>query len=178
MKSTLPLLCAALAGTALFAQPSFAGPGSSHAREPSAARTREVYFTFDSAVMPRNEPDLASIATWAEAHPDGLIVLDGSTDSVGPADYNVRLAARRAEAVRARLIALGVDADRIVLAIYGEAAPRRGSNAADRRVTAWTTNDPIHRIVDRTLAYGTAVLWAKPVSYAELHPSRETVASR
>ena len=175
MKSTISIVCAALAGTAAFAQQSLAERG---ARASSASQVREVFFAFDSAALPACGPELAPLATWAETHPDGSIVLDGITDSVGAAHYNVGLAIRRAEAVRSKLVEMGVDPDRIVLAIYGEDAPRRAIRALDRRVTAWTTGDPLHAIVDRTLVHGTAVLWRKPVSYAELHPSVLEVARR
>lgn len=175
MKTTAPFLCAALVGTSLFAQQSLA---ERRPYEPVAGQVREVFFAFDSAALPAGAPELAPLAAWAEQHPTGTIVLDGSTDSIGAATYNVGLAIRRAEAVRSRLIAMGVDADRIVLAIYGEDAPRRGAHALDRRVTAWTTSAPLHAIVDRTLVDGVAVLWRKPVSYAELHPSASEVASR
>lgn len=175
MKSTAPFLCAALVGTSLFAQQSVA---ERHSQEPAARQAREVFFAFDSAALPAGVSELAPLATWAEQHPTGTIVLDGSTDSIGAATYNVGLAIRRTEAVRSRLVAMGIDADRIVLAIYGEHAPRRATHALDRRVTAWTTSNPLHAIVDRTLVDGVAVLWRKPVSYAELHPSASEVASR
>ena len=84
----------------------------------------------------------------------------------------VRLSVRRAESVRSELVAMGVDADRIVLAIYGEDALKRTTHALDRRVTVWTTQDPLHAIVDHSLVRGTAVLWGEPVTYAELHPAR------
>ena len=112
-----------------------------------------------------------ALLKWAEEHPSGSIVLDGNADSIGAATYNVRLSARRAESVRDRLIQLGVDEDRIVVAIYGEDGLRRTENALDRRVTIWTTHDPIYAIVDSTLVRGKAVLWSRPVTYAELHPN-------
>jgi hypothetical protein len=80
--------------------------------------------------------------------------------------------------VRGKLIEMGIDADRIVLAIYGEGAPRRETHALDRRVTAWATDAPLTTIVDLSLLQGTAVLWSNPVSYAELHPMPSEVASR
>jgi outer membrane protein OmpA-like peptidoglycan-associated protein len=176
MKSTIPFVCAALVGTSLITQPSNAERGA--IRDPHTTQARHVYFGFDSSALPAELPDLAPLATWAEEHPGGTIVLDGVTDSIGAADYNVGLAIRRAEAVRGKLVELGVDADRIVLAIYGEAAPRRETAALDRRVTAWTTDAPLAAIVDLSLLQGTAVLWSKPVSYAELHPMPPEVASR
>jgi hypothetical protein len=80
--------------------------------------------------------------------------------------------------VRDKLIAMGVDEDRLVIAIYGESGLRRTTHDLDRRVTLWTTHDPLHAIVDHTLVRGKAVLWSEPVTYAELHPAADQVATR
>lgn len=178
MKLTIPFLCAALTGTTAAAQqsPSQSGAARPEARAPGPIG--EVFFAFDSAVVPPVTPQLASIVEWARRHPIGRVVLDGNADSTGPATYNVRLSARRAEAVRARLIAMGLDDDRVVLAIYGEDGPRRATHALDRRVTVWTTQEPLAAIVDSSLVRGTAVLWSRPVTYAALHPATAAVAAR
>ena len=55
---------------------------------------------------------------------------------------------------------------------------RRTTNELDRRVTIWTTHNPLHAIIDSTLVRGVAVLWNKPVTYAELHPTAIEVATR
>jgi outer membrane protein OmpA-like peptidoglycan-associated protein len=174
MKFTIPFVCAALTGTSAFAQESLSQPVTESERSEHLAShpVNEVFFSFDSARLPSPMADLTPIVAWAEQHPTGTIVLDGSADSIGPAPYNVRLSARRAESVRSKLVAMGVDADRIVLALYGEDSLRRTSNALDRRVTIWTTQDPLHAIVDHSLVRATAVLWGEPVTYAELYPTR------
>jgi len=174
MKLTIPFLCAALTGTSALAQQSL-----SHADSPRASSpVSEVFFGFDSARVHVAEGQLSPLLQWAQQHPSGRIVLDGCTDATGPDAYNVRLAARRAEAVRDKLIAMGVDGDRIVLAVYGEDGLHRATNALDRRVTIWTTYEPLHAIIDTTLVRGKAVLWSEPVTYAELHPVRSQVATR
>jgi outer membrane protein OmpA-like peptidoglycan-associated protein len=177
MKYTIPFVCAALTGTSLFAQQSLSQPIAER-EDDDTNPVSEVFFAFNSAQLPSETPDLSPIVAWAHAHRTGSIVLDGSADSAGPATYNVRLSARRAESVRDRLVALGVPSSRIVLSVYGENALRRSDNALDRRVTIWTTEDPLHAIVDQALVRGTAVLWERPVAYAELYPSRDAVATR
>jgi outer membrane protein OmpA-like peptidoglycan-associated protein len=176
MRSTIPFVFVALVGTSASAQRSFSQPIAPE--QIASSPVGEVFFAFDSAEPPGDLPELAPIVAWAEAHPSGRIVLDGNACSRGPAPYNVRLSARRAEAVRDQLVALGVEDARIVLAVYGEDGQRRATRALDRRVTIWTTQDPLHAIVDHTLERGTAVLWSRPVSYAELHPSETEVATR
>jgi outer membrane protein OmpA-like peptidoglycan-associated protein len=178
MKLTLPFLCAALVGTSAFAQQGLSQPIPEGSEDLAVNPVGEVFFGFDSAAVPDAALQLTSIVQWAQHHPRGSIVLDGSTDSSGPDAYNVRLAARRAEAVRDKLIGMGVRGDRIVMAIYGEDALRRTTDALNRRVTVWTTYEPLHAIVDSSLVRGKAVLWTRPVTYAELHPAPEAVATR
>lgn len=178
MKLTIPVICVALTGTSAFAQQSPSQPSAQRSEEDTGSPVGEVFFGFDSAAVADPALKLSPIVDWAQQHRRGSIVLDGSTDSIGPATYNVRLAARRAEAVREKLIGMGVPGDRIVLAIYGENALRRTTNALDRRVTVWTTQEPLHEIVDSSLVRGIAVLWSRPVTYAELHPAADAVATR
>jgi hypothetical protein len=178
MKYTIPFICAALTGTSVFAQESLSEPITERSEHLVDYPVGEVFFDFDSSRVP-GTVDLGAILSWSREHPQGKIVLDGNTDPVGPATYNIRLAARRAEAVRDKLLAMGVDGDRVVIAIYGEYGLRRTTHALDRRVTIWTTHSPLHAIVDTSLVRGKAVLWSKPVTYAELHPqASDAVATR
>lgn len=169
MKYTLPLVFAALTGTAAFAQEGRSEPIAEPSEQSESNPVGEVLFGFNSA-EPSSMTDLNPIVQWAMEHPTGSIVLDGSADSSGPADYNIRLSARRAESVRDQLVSMGVHQNRIVVAIYGEDALRRSDPALDRRVTVWTTHDPLYAIVDQTLVRGNAVLWSRPVTYAEINP--------
>jgi outer membrane protein OmpA-like peptidoglycan-associated protein len=178
MKLSIPVICAALTGTSAIAHQSVSHADSARADERASSPVSEVFFAFDSARLHVAEGQLSPIVQWAQQHPSGRIVLDGSTDVIGPYAYNVRLSARRAEAVRDRLVAMGVDNDRIVLAIYGEDGLHRANLALDRRVTIWTTYEPLYAIVDTSLVRGKAVLWTQPVSLAELHPARSQVATR
>jgi outer membrane protein OmpA-like peptidoglycan-associated protein len=77
---------------------------------------------------------LDAAITWAHDHPDGLIVLDGHADPTGPRLFNVRLSLRRAKAVRAHLVAGGIDPVQIVIAAFGDDGPRH-----DRSVVIWGT---------------------------------------
>jgi hypothetical protein len=140
----------------------------------------EVKFRFDSSSLPANTAQLiAGAVRFAVAHPGHRIVLDAHCDPIGASPYNVGLAVRRAESVRARLVARGVPADQIVLAIYGEDGARRASYADDRRVTVWPTRRPLAQVIDHTLAgKGTAVTWNKPLTTAQLEAAPQPVASR
>jgi len=139
----------------------------------------ELRFPLDSAALRPEAPAmLDKVAAFASANPDAKLVLDAHTDASGPAAYNVKLAIRRAEAVRAKLKARGVDDDQIVLAIYGEDGRHRMHDADDRRVTIWSTREPLASVIDRTFAgRGTAVTWQRPLTVAQIE-ERVPVASR
>jgi hypothetical protein len=73
---------------------------------------------------------------------------------------------------------MGVPDDRIVLAIYGEDGDRRGRHADDRRVTIWSTPEPLAAVIDRTFAEnGNAVTWQQPQTVAQIEGTTE-VATR
>jgi len=149
-------------------------------RPAAAPPLGEVLFTFDSSELSSDATArLDRVVSYANAHPDARIVLDAHCDPIGTQAYNVGLAIRRAEAVRGTLTARGVDADQIVLAIYGEAGARRTSYAADRRVTAWPTRAPLARVIRSTFAGdGTAVTWERPRTLAEIASNPVPVALR
>jgi OOP family OmpA-OmpF porin len=74
-----------------------------------------VPFAFDHADLDASaEAALAMIVKELRDNPHLTIDLEGSTDPVGPRDYNVRLSQRRVEAVRRWLVDKGVDRRRIV----------------------------------------------------------------
>jgi outer membrane protein OmpA-like peptidoglycan-associated protein len=139
----------------------------------------ELHFPFDSAALMADAPSmLDKVVAYASANPSAKIVLDAHTDPVGASDYNTGLAIRRAESVRERLAALGVANDRIVFAIYGEDGDRRPSHASDRRVTIWSTPEPLATVIDRTFAErGNAVTWQQPQTVAQIEGTTE-VATR
>jgi outer membrane protein OmpA-like peptidoglycan-associated protein len=139
----------------------------------------ELHFQFDSAALMDGAPStLDNIVSFASANPAAKIVLDAHTDPVGASDYNVKLAIRRAESVRERLTELGVANDRIVFAIYGEDGERRTRHADDRRVTIWSTPEPLAKVIDQTFAAsGNAVTWHQPQTVAQIEGTTE-VATR
>jgi outer membrane protein OmpA-like peptidoglycan-associated protein len=91
----------------------------------------DILFEVDSATL-----DLASRRSLDEAadaligQPKTAIISQGHTDATGSENHNLELATRRAEAVRAHLIARGVDPGRIIAVGYGEGYPL-ASNAIE-----------------------------------------------
>lgn len=83
-----------------------------------------VFFDFDSsALTPEAQGILQSAADAAKKGNLTRIVLTGHADRAGPADYNFDLSRRRADAVKAELIRLGLPGGEITVEPKGEAEP-------------------------------------------------------
>ena len=102
---------------------------------------QQVYFGYDA-----DELDSASRAAIQQAvecfRTQGLparLHLTGATDPRGTEEYNIALGDRRAQAVRAYLVSLGIDGGRIAVTSVGEEMAQgsdEDSWARDRRVSA------------------------------------------
>lgn len=91
-----------------------------------------VYFGFDEAeISPQYMAFLDRFSqVVTQYYPSSLITVEGFTDPVGTAEYNLALGKRRAEAVRAYLVEQrGLSADMVRAVSYGEAADRLVSAA-------------------------------------------------
>lgn len=74
------------------------------------------------------------VAALLKRFPDARIEVAGHTDSQGTSRNNLDLSRRRAEAVRARLSAQGVDASRLTAAGYGEDQPIADNGTPEGRL--------------------------------------------
>jgi len=107
-----------------------------------------VNFENDSAtLMATSRPVLDEVATDLKAHPRLKVELEGHTDSVGSAQYNLGLSQRRADSVREYLISQGVSASQLTSKGYGESKPiatndTPGGRAGNRRVVMSVTDNP------------------------------------
>ena len=83
-----------------------------------------VYFDLDSySVRADAAPLLDAQAAWLVRYPNVQIRIEGNADERGTREYNLALAARRAEAVRTYLINRGIPAGRIDTISYGKERP-------------------------------------------------------
>lgn len=83
-----------------------------------------VAFGFDRWQLDdRAETTLLDVVKELEANPNLVVQIQGYTDSVGPAPYNIQLSQRRAEAVRRFLVGKGVALHRIHSIGLGDARP-------------------------------------------------------
>lgn len=78
-------------------------------------------------------PDLDKLAAFMEAYPERTATVEGHTDNVGRGDANLGLSQRRADSVKAYLVARGVSSSRIVASGMGEHAPIASNESANGR---------------------------------------------
>jgi outer membrane protein OmpA-like peptidoglycan-associated protein len=83
-----------------------------------------VLFEFDSdELKPEARVSIARVAGFLIASEGREVAVEGFTDDVGKDEYNVELSTRRAESVRAALIANGIEQARIAVAGHGKLYP-------------------------------------------------------
>ena len=102
--------------------------------------TQQIQFDFNkSTIKPISFPILDAVRDVLVANPKIMIEVQGHTDNVGQATYNLNLSKQRAESVRAYLVSHGVDVGRLVSKGFGMNQPlvpnnTEGNRALNRRV--------------------------------------------
>lgn len=98
-------------------------------REAAASVAREalteiVFFEYDSdEITPTAEDKLNTKALVLRSNPNVRLRIEGHCDQRGSTEYNLALGQRRAEAVRAYLVNLGIDGNRLSTISYGKERP-------------------------------------------------------
>ncbi len=83
-----------------------------------------VYFAYDSAAIEDSERGkIEAVADYLRRNPSVKLIVEGHCDERGSNEYNLALGERRALAIRAYLVGLGIAADRIQTKSYGEERP-------------------------------------------------------
>ena len=99
----------------------------------------DIHFDFDKYTVREGDQEaLKRHAKWFNENQRYAALIEGHCDEVGTEEYNLALGERRASSVRQYLIQLGVRADRLRTATYGEAypidsAPTQEAYAKNRR---------------------------------------------
>jgi outer membrane protein OmpA-like peptidoglycan-associated protein len=115
-----------------------------------------ILFAFNSAdLQPEAKTNIENLANTLKKYKDTNILVEGHTDSVGTADYNVKLSERRAQTVVQFAESLGVKASRFTAKGYGFTQPV-ATNATpegrqqNRRVeVAIMANDDLKKAAER-----------------------------
>ena len=118
--------------------PVFAGKGAAGA---PGAMLKDVHFDFDKYLITHQDVEvLKQDLPWFKANPGTRVRVEGNCDERGTVEYNLALGQKRADATKAYLGTLGVDATRLDTVSYGKERPiDPGHNEA-----AWAKNRRAH----------------------------------
>ena len=104
-----------------------------------------LFASNESTLLPAAVLKLNDVAdALIKGNPDANITIEGHTDSQGQRQYNMELGQKRADAVKAQLVARGVAADRITSVGIGPDRPIADNKSAEGRAN----NRRVEIIVD------------------------------
>jgi outer membrane protein OmpA-like peptidoglycan-associated protein len=118
-------------------QPALAVTPASKPAAPHPTVGFRINFAFNSAVLPGPSYTMIErVAQVMKETPEIKVRVEGHTDSVGSADFNVALSERRALSVAEYLVKQGVEPSRLMVIGKGMAEPLtpNGADPANRRV--------------------------------------------
>lgn len=102
--------------------------------EDGRVATQGILFDTNSdRIRPESTPTLKEIVAMLEEHPELRLTIEGHTDNVGAVAANQALSDKRAAAVKAYLVAAGVDATRLQSKGMGPAKPAAPNTTAEGR---------------------------------------------
>ncbi|MDP4218414.1 MAG: OmpA family protein [Bacteroidota bacterium] len=86
--------------------------------------THGINFDIDKAtIKPESMGTLNMIVKILQGNPDLKFEIDGHTDNTGNAPHNLALSQQRADAAKAQLVAMGIDASRLTTKGFGDSRP-------------------------------------------------------
>jgi peptidoglycan-associated lipoprotein len=127
------------------------GPGTGVAAIPTAAlppslrsALRDINFEFDQYGLTNEaKATLDELAQALKGNPQFAVTVEGHADERGTLEYNLALGEQRAQAAKAYLASLGIDASRIDTISYGEQQPLDPGHDE----LAWAINRRAHFLV-------------------------------
>lgn len=119
------------AGPNIYSQDSGQGGTAHGAPDPRGNKLDDVNFPVNRAKVVDEESQLEHLANWMKANPAIEVALDGYADARGSQAHNRKLAASRAEAVKAFLVARGVSAGRVTAQGHGTSNPVKGETTEE-----------------------------------------------
>jgi peptidoglycan-associated lipoprotein len=133
------------------AAPGAGGPGTGVAAIPPAAlppslrsALRDINFEFDQYGLTNEaKASLDELAQALKGNPQFAVTIEGHADERGTVEYNMALGEQRAQAAKAYLVSLGIDASRVDTTSYGEQQPVDPGHDE----LAWAINRRAHFLV-------------------------------
>lgn len=96
-----------------------------------------VHFGYDKSSLDAGaKKDIATNVDWMKKNGNVKVQIEGHCDSRGTIEYNVALGERRANAVKAYMVSLGIAADRLSTISYGKEKPVANGDSEE----AWGKN--------------------------------------
>ncbi len=92
-----------------------------------------LFNTGDSKLLTTSNSSILKLAEVFKTNPQRAATIEGYTDSVGSANANYTLSARRASSVMTALVSLGVPADRLTTRAHGKDNPVASNDTAAGR---------------------------------------------
>ena len=110
------------------------------------ALMKDVNFEYDSYTISSSElPKIDAVGNYLKQNREIKIVAEGHCDERGTVEYNLSLGQKRAEAVKAYLVKMGVDGGRIRVISFGAEVPVDPGHAED----SWAKNRRAHFKIDQ-----------------------------
>jgi len=109
----------------------------------------DVLFAFGKAdLSPKTDRSVRTLADFLKKYPNRNVLIEGHTDSIGSDDYNLGLSRLRAESVKTKLAADGIEPARITTVGYGKKYPAfsndtEADRAQNRRVEVIILNEGV-----------------------------------
>ena len=104
----------------------------------------DVFFDLDSSTIREDSRgSLQKNADWMKRWTSTRVTVEGHCDERGSAEYNLALGERRANAVKAYLVGLGIPGDRVAIVSKGEEAPV----CTDHNDACWQQNRRGHFMI-------------------------------
>lgn len=83
-----------------------------------------IYFDYDkSALTATAKKTLAGNVAWMKSKSGSKMQIEGHCDARGSIEYNLSLGERRAQAVKAYMVSLGIAGNRLSVISYGKEKP-------------------------------------------------------
>ena len=105
---------------------------------------KPVFFPLDSSDLdPEGRATATANAEVLKKYPSWTVTVEGHCDERGTAEYNLALGERRAAAVKAYLVSLGIPGDRLRTVSYGKELPFDPAHSE----IAWAKNRRAHFVI-------------------------------